>query len=406
MAMQAMQTTSSSATPSPVSPDVLLFQPFRLGPVTLRNRVVVSPMSTYSAVDGLASDFHLVHAGRFALGGAGLVIIEATAVSPVGRGTPGCLGLWSDNHVPGLQRIARFLEAHGAVPGIQLGHSGPKGAAQRPWHGMGPLSSTDIEQRGESPWPLVSSVAESIGEGFQTPEPMTRQQMDDLLNDFRAAARRACKAGFRVIELHYAHGYLLHSFLSPLVNHREDAYGGSLENRMRFPLEVVQAVHDVLEGSAALLVRISAVDGVGVGWSLEDSVVFSRELAARGVHAVACSSGGIRLSREHVLPSRSPGFQVPFAQKVRQDAGVPTIAVGLLTQPDQAEAVLQSGSADLVALGREMLADPNWAVHAALALQGDPGWGLWPEQFGWWLERRDRLYGARGNRTLGSSEKS
>jgi 2,4-dienoyl-CoA reductase-like NADH-dependent reductase (Old Yellow Enzyme family) len=369
----------------------LLLSSLALGPVVLANRVVVSPMSMYSAHDGLASDFHLVHLGRFALGGAGAVILEATAVNPHGRSTAGCLGIWSDAHVPGLRRIANFLHEHGSVPGIQIGHSGPKGSSQRPWHGMGPLGQVDATERGESPWPLVSSTDVPYGPGWGTPAEATQENLREIVEQFRMGARRARQAGFRIVELHCAHGYLLHSFLSPLVNNRTDDFGGSLQNRMRLPLQIVEAIQQELGDAVALVVRISSVDGVDVGWSLGDSVVFARELSKHGVHAVACSSGGIRLPKQHVLPARAPGFQVSFAHTIRHEAHIPTIAVGLIRDASQAESVLQQGSADLIALGREMLWNPNWLAQAAVELSGTEGWKYWPEQFGWWLERRDRM---------------
>jgi 2,4-dienoyl-CoA reductase-like NADH-dependent reductase (Old Yellow Enzyme family) len=316
--------------------------------------------------------------------------MEATAVQREGRITHGCNGIWQDAHVPNLRRIAEFLHRSGAVAGIQLGHSGPKGGAQRPWDGNGPLGPVDAQQRGELPWPLVSSSPAPFDEGWAAPRSLTGEELDRLVLDYRSAARRACDAGFDIIELHCAHGYLLHAFLSPLFNRRDDAYGGSLENRMRLPLRAVEAVRGEMTGRQALFVRISAVDGVGVGWSIEDSVVFARALAARGVDAVACSSGGAKLARAQVLPSRAPGFQVPFAARVRREANIPTIAVGLILEPLQAEAVLRASDADLVALGRELLFNPNWPAQAALGLRGSAGWSAWPEQYAWWLERRAR----------------
>ena len=373
-----------------------LFTPMALRGVTLKNRIVVSPMSMYSSHDGFADDLHLVHLGRFALGGAGLVMMEATAVQRDGRITHGCNGIWQDTHVPNLRRIADFLHRFGSVAGIQLGHSGPKGAAQRPWHGNGPLGHADAERRNELPWQLASSSALPFDDGWTTPRGLTGSDLDRLVLDYRSAARRAREAGFDVIELHCAHGYLLHAFLSPLFNRRDDAYGGSLDNRMRLPLRVAEAVRAEMADAQPLFVRISAVDGVGVGWSIEDSVVFAKALAARGVDAIACSTGGAKLPRGQVLPSRDPGFQVPFAARIRQASGVPTIAVGLILAPQQAEAVLHAGDADLVALGREMLFNPNWSAQAALALPGGGGWSAWPEQYAWWLERRARHLPPRG----------
>jgi len=373
-----------------------LFAPLALRGVTIRNRIVVSPMSMYSSLDGFSDDLHLVHLGRFALGAAGLVVMEATAVSRDGRITHGCNGIWLDAHVPNLRRIADFLHRFGSAAGIQLGHAGPKAAAQRPWHGNGPLGPADAAQRREHPWPIVSSSPVPCDEGWATPRALAEADMDALVLDYRAAARRARDAGFDVVELHCAHGYLLHAFLSPLLNRRDDAFGGSLENRMRLPLRVAEAVRAEWPEARPVFARISAVDGVGIGWSIEDSVVFATALAARGIDAIACSSGGVKLPRAQVLPSRDPGFQVPLAAHIRRAAGVPTIAVGLILEPRHAEDLLRAGDADLVALGREMLYNPNWAAQAAVTLRQGAGWKEWLDAYGWWLERRARHLAPRG----------
>jgi len=366
-----------------------LFEPMTLREVKLKNRIVVSPMSTYSARDGICDDFHLVHLGRFALGGAGLVMMEASAVEKRGRGTHGCIGLWSDAQVPALARIAAFIASAGAVAGLQLGHCGAKGATQRPWHGGAPLGA-DEAGRGEPAWPLVSSSAQPFDDGWAVPEALSEDAMDRIVEAYKAAARRASQAGFGVLELHCAHGYLLHAFLSPLLNGRTDGHGGSIENRMRFPLRVVEAVRRQWPDARPLFVRVSSVDGVDVGWSMDDTVRFATELRLRGVDAVVCSSGGPKLPRGAALVGRTPGFQVPFAARVRAEAGMPSVAVGLIRTAAQAEEILQAGAADLIALGRELLIDPNWPLQAALALEGVRGWQRWPEAFGWWLERRER----------------
>ena len=375
---------------------IRLFEPLTLRGMTLKNRIVVSPMSMYSSHEGFSDDLHLVHLGRFALGGAGLVITEATAVSRDGRITHGCNGIWLDAQVPNLRRVTDFLHRFESAAGIQLGHSGPKGAGQRPWHGNGPLGSEDAAKRRELPWPIVSASSLPFDDGYATPRALTEVDMDGLVLDYRGAARRAREAGFDVIELHCAHGYLLHAFLSPLLNNRGDKYGGNLENRMRLPLRVAEAVRSEWPDDRPLFVRISAVDGVGVGWSIEDSIAFTNELAARGVDAIACSSGGAKLARGQVLVSRERGFQVPFAAQIRKATGVPTIAVGMILEPQQAEDVLRAGDADLIALGREMLLNPNWAAQAAVALRQSAGWQEWPQQYGWWLERRARQLAPRG----------
>ncbi|MDP3600546.1 MAG: NADH:flavin oxidoreductase/NADH oxidase [Bosea sp. (in: a-proteobacteria)] len=369
----------------------LLLQPLTLRGLTFKNRIVVSPMATYGAVDGMASDFHLVHLGRFALGGAGLVMTEATAITEQGRITHGCLGLWQDGQIAPFRRLTDFLHAHGALAGIQLGHSGAKGAGQRPWHGNGPLGDPDRTAREETPWPLVAATSEAFDNGFPVPAALDESAMDALVADYCAAAHRAQAAGFDVLELHCAHGYLLHGFLSPLGNRRDDAYGGSLANRMRFPLRVAQALRRVWPEDRPLFVRVSAIDGVDFGWSLDDTVAFAAALKRLGIDLVDCSTGGMRVPREHGLPARAPGFQVPFAEGVRARAGIATMAVGLIRDAAQAEAILRAGSADLIALGREMLSDPNWAAKATVALAGETGWTAWPQAFGWWLQRRARL---------------
>ncbi len=368
----------------------LLFRPVSLRGVPLRNRIVISPMCQYSAVDGLASDWHLVHLGRFALGGAGTVFVEATAVHPRGRITHGDLGLWSDSQIPPLRRIARFLAEHGAVPAIQLAHAGRKASMQRPWHGNGPIDDTD-RARGEDAWPVVAPSALPMDEGWLVPHELSPAEMAALREAWRQAAVRALESGFEIVELHAAHGYLLHEFLSPLSNRRGDAYGGDRAGRMRFPLEVAETLRAVWPQDRPVFVRVSAVDGIEGGWTLEDTVAFARELKARGVDLVDCSSGGLAGSATAARVPRGPGFQVPFAERIRREAELMTMAVGLIVEQQQAENILKKGQADLVAIGREALFDPNWPAHAELALGAsrDP-FASWPVQHGWWLERRER----------------
>jgi 2,4-dienoyl-CoA reductase-like NADH-dependent reductase (Old Yellow Enzyme family) len=374
---------ASAATP-------LLLQPLGFRGVTLRNRIVVSPMAMYSAHDGFADDFHLVHLGRFALGGAGLVFVEATAVTEQGRITAGCNGLWLDEQVPALKRITDFLHRFGSAAGMQLAHAGWKGSTRRPWHGGTRLDGDDVKLRGEPAWPIVSVGDEAFDDIAPGPMALTENDLATLVEYYRAATRRSIAAGFDVLEIHAAHGYLLHSFLSPLSNKRDDRYGGGIDNRMRFPLQVIEAVRAEWPADKPLFVRISAVDGIDVGWSIEDSVTFARKVAARGVDLVDCSSGGMKLPRDKNLVSRTPGFQVPFAARIRKEAQIATMAVGLILEPKQAEAILQSDEADLVAFAREMLAEPNFAAQAALALEGASGWTLWSDRFRYWLERRAR----------------
>ncbi|MGA9323769.1 MAG: NADH:flavin oxidoreductase/NADH oxidase [Xanthobacteraceae bacterium] len=366
----------------------LLFDPISFRNMALRNRIVVSPMAMYSSHHGFADDFHLVHLGRFALGGAGLIFIEATAITAQGRITPGCNGLWLDAQVPQLKRITDFLHRFGSAAGMQLAHSGWKGSTRRPWHGGTRLDEEDAKLRGERAWPIVSVGDESFDGLAPGPTALTEGDLVALLDQYRAATRRVIAAGFDVLEIHAAHGYLLHSFLSPISNKHDDRYGGSIEGRMRFPLSVVEAVRAEWPADTPLFVRISAVDGVEVGWTIEDSVTFARALAARGVDLVDCSTGGMKLPRDKNLVARTPGFQVPFAARIRKEAQIATMAVGLILEPKQAETILEAGEADLVAFAREMLANPNFAAQAALELEGSSGWDLWSDRYRYWLERR------------------
>ena len=371
-----------------------LQQAFTLRSLTLRNRIVIAPMCTYSATDGMASDFHLVHLGRYALGGAGLVIAEATAVQPQGRITHGDLGLWHDGQVEPLARIAAFLKQQGAAAGIQLAHAGRKASMQRPWHGNGPMNDHDAA-RGEHAWEVIAPSALAVEPGWLTPREMSPGDIEVLKRDFRLAAERALRAGFEVLELHCAHGYLLHSFLSPLTNLRHDGYGGDRAGRMRLPLEVAALLRELWPQVLPMFVRVSAVDAAENGWSIDDTIAFARELKALGIDVVDCSSGGITTSPTASAVPREYGFQLPYAQAVREGAGIATMAVGLIVDAQQAEAVLADGRADLVAIARQALEDPNWPVKALTALDaGRPAaerYGHWLDPYGWWLARRAKL---------------
>jgi 2,4-dienoyl-CoA reductase-like NADH-dependent reductase (Old Yellow Enzyme family) len=346
--------------------DVPLFTPLTIRDITLRNRVGVSPMCQYSSVDGFATDWHLVHLGSRAVGGAGLVIAEATAVLPEGRISPSDLGIWSDAHVEPLARCARFIAEQGAVPGIQLAHAGRKASTAAPWNGGGPLRP---EQGG---WrPIVAPSAIPFRPSDPVPEALDEVGIQRVVDAFAVAARRALDAGFRVIEVHAAHGYLLHEFLSPLSNHRTDAYGGSLENRARLTVDVVDAVRRVWPAELPLFVRISATDWIADGWDIEQSVALTRMLAPLGVDVIDCSSGGIAPGAR--IPV-APGYQVEFAQRIRRDTDVMTAAVGLITTPHQAEGIVRDGCADLVLLAREELRDPYWPLHAARKLGAEIAW--------------------------------
>lgn len=366
-----------------------LFTPLSLRSVTLKNRIAIAPMCQYSAQDGMVNDWHVVHLGRFAIGGAGLVMVEATAITPEARITHGDLGLWDDEQIPGMRRIAEFIASQGAVPAIQLAHAGRKSSMQRPWHGNGPLDESDFA-RGETTWDIVGPSAVPVDDGWLMPRALEQTDLDQLKEAWCAAARRAVQAGFDVVELHCAHGYLLHEFLSPLTNKRNDEYGDSLEGRCRFPLEVARAVRGAWPQDKPMFVRVSAVDGVDGGWTIEDTVYFAKQLKALGIDVVDCSSGGISGSATAVRVRRYPGFQVPFAKTVRDEAGISTMAVGLIMDPDHAEHIINSGSADIVAIGREAMFNPNWPLHAEQQLRGDAVFAEWPQQAGWWLKLRSR----------------
>jgi 2,4-dienoyl-CoA reductase-like NADH-dependent reductase (Old Yellow Enzyme family) len=342
----------------------ILFTPLVMRDVTFRNRTVVSPMCEYSSRDGFANDWHLVHLGTRAIGGAGLILTEAAAVTEDGRISPADLGIYRDDHVEPLTRIFRFLEQHGAVGGMQLAHAGRKASTSEPWTGGTPLTPA---QGGWTPIWAPSAIA--FRDGWQTPRAMTRTEIGLVIRAFADAARRVLAAGGKVIEIHAAHGYLLHEFLSPITNERLDEYGGSFESRARFLFEVVDAIRCVWPERLPLFVRVSATDWTEGGWTIEDSVALASRLKTRGVDLIDCSSGG---NVAHAKIPLGPGYQVPFAERVRRDAGIMTGAVGLITEPAQAEAILQHGQADLIVIARQMLRDPYWPLHAAQALGDKP----------------------------------
>lgn len=348
-----------------------LFQPFTLRGVTLKNRIGVSPMCMYSSEDGFATDFHLVHLGRFALGGAGLVIMEATAIDPAGRISPFDAGIWSDEHIPGLARVASFVEASGAVAGIQLGHAGRRASVREPWFAGAPLGddATELGYPQGSPWATRAPSALPAGPEFPTPAEMTADEVRDSIEAWATAAKRAVTAGFRFIELHGAHGYLLHSFLSPLSNTRTDEFGGSVEGRRKYPLDVARAIRAAVGDDIVLSYRVSSVDGFTGGLELADTVEFARDLKAAGIDIVDTSSGGITTDRSmDTRVRRGFAFHADFSRAVREDADIPSATVGLITDPQQAEFLVSEGDADIVLLGREMLNNPNWAHHALATL--------------------------------------
>jgi 2,4-dienoyl-CoA reductase-like NADH-dependent reductase (Old Yellow Enzyme family) len=346
-----------------------LFEPLRLRDLTFANRIFVSPMCQYSSVDGFSNDWHFVHVASRAVGGAALVFTEASAVTPDGRISPQDLGIWDDAHVDGLARIIRFVRGQGSAIGMQLAHAGRKASTKRPWDGQGGIPPED------GGWTPVGPTDEPFTEGYPIPHALTLAEIPAIVGAFRDAARRSLEAGFDVVELHAAHGYLIHQFLSPLVNTRADQYGGSYDNRVRLGLEIVDAVREVWPERLPLFVRISATDWKEGGWDLEQAVELARRLRAHGVDLVDCSSGGAVYDQQITL---GPGYQVPFAERIRRDAGVPTGAVGLITNAEQADAIISHGQADVVLLARELLRDPYWPLRAAGHLgQQVP----WPPQY-------------------------
>jgi 2,4-dienoyl-CoA reductase-like NADH-dependent reductase (Old Yellow Enzyme family) len=342
----------------------LLLSPLRLRSVTLKNRIAMSPMCQYSAQGGHVTDWHLLHYPTRAIGGVGLIIVEATAVEARGVISPEDLGIWSDEHTADLRALAERIKGAGAVPGIQIAHAGRKAGTASPWQGGRPLHR----------WTPVAPSPLAFQEGWPVPQALDEAGLKEVRQAFQQAARRALEAGFQVLELHMAHGYLLHSFLSPLTNQRTDRYGGSRENRMRFPLQVVGAVREVWPAELPLLVRVSASDWVEGGWDITDTLVFALELCQRGVDLLDCSSGG---AIPGVKIPVGPGYQVPFAAQVRLSTGLSTGAVGLITEPLQAEGILQKNQADLVLLGRVLLREPYWPYRAGQAL----GSRVWPVQY-------------------------
>jgi 2,4-dienoyl-CoA reductase-like NADH-dependent reductase (Old Yellow Enzyme family) len=358
-------------------PEIDLLSPLKIRGVTLRNRIVMSPMCQYSAEEGLASDWHLVHLGSRAVGGVALVMVEATAVTRDGRISPGNMGIWSDQHVEPLARIARFVHSQGAVAGIQLAHAGRKASCEPPWKGGAKLKTPEA-----GGWTVVSPSPVPFNEDEPLPVALDEAGIEAIVAAFEAAAHRAVAAGFRVIEIHAAHGYLLHEFLSPLSNRRTDQYGGSLENRMRLLLRVAARVRKLLPDDLPMFVRISATDWADGGWDVEQSVILARHLKDLGVDLIDVSSGAL------VPKARIPvgkGYQVPFARKIRDEAEIMTGAVGLITEARQANEIVTAGDADLVFIARELLREPYWALKAQHELGAEPSW---PTPYGYAVKRR------------------
>lgn len=377
--------TSSNPTPSP-----MLFQPLTIRGLTLKNRLVVPPMVHYRCGPGnTCGDFHLVHLGRYALGGFGLVFVEATGVEEIGLINERDLGIWNEAQVESFKPLIAFMRRQGTAIGIQLAHGGRKSSSQTAMQGMGPLTEENLKA-GDRVWQPVGPTAEPVAPGWLTPRQLTAEDCKAMVGTWARAARNAVAAGFDTIEIHAAHGYLLASFLSPVSNTRNDEYGGDRAGRMRLLLQITEAVRAEMPATMPLFVRVSSVDGTQEGWNMDDTVVLARELKARGVDVIDCSSGGIAGAATAAQVPRSLGFQVPFAERVRREAGIPTMAVGIILEAQQAEAVLQNGQADLIAVGRQSQFNPNIALHWAHDLGINTRFEDWSPEFGWWLEKRIR----------------
>ena len=367
----------------------LLFQPIKIRDVTLKNRVVVAPMHQYAAVKGYPTDWHLMNAGRFAAGGAGLVFIESTKVERRGCGTAGDMGLWDDSYTEHFRRLADFIRSQNSVPAIQLGHSGRKARRFRPWEGGAPLTEEGAIKAGVDDWDdweLVAPSAIGSSETEPIPRALSFGEIQKTIENWSEAARRANEAGFEVLEIHAAHGYLLHQFLSPKANLRTDEYGGSESKRMRLPLEIAEAVRANWPEDKPLFIRLSVEDDAG--WGPDESVRFSKLVRAKGVDVIDCSSGGMRGSPVLSAGSVGYGYQVPYAEKIRKETDLMSMAVGLIVHAEQAEEILQSGRADLIAIAREFLHNPNWALDAALKLGVEDAFKVTPPAYDYWLEKR------------------
>jgi 2,4-dienoyl-CoA reductase-like NADH-dependent reductase (Old Yellow Enzyme family) len=379
------ETTDSIAPARP-----MLFQPFKVRGLTLKNRLVVPPMVHYRAAPGnICGSFHNVHLGRYAFGGFGLVFVEATAVEEVGLINEHDLGIWNDAQVESFKPLIAFMRGENTAIGIQLAHGGRKASSQRAMDGMGPLTVQQIEA-GAKLWQPVGPTGAPVAPGWLTPHQLTTEECGAMVRTWARAAQNAVKAGFDTIEIHTAHGYLLASFLSPISNTRNDEYGGDRQGRMRLPLEIVEAVRREMPDTMPLFVRVSAVDGAENGWNLDDTVAFAQELKARGVDVVDCSSGGISGSATAAQVPRGLGFQVPYAERVRKEVGIASMAVGIILEARQAEAILENGQADLIAVGRQSQFNPNIAHHWAHDLGINRRFEDWAAEYGWWLEKRMR----------------
>jgi 2,4-dienoyl-CoA reductase-like NADH-dependent reductase (Old Yellow Enzyme family) len=372
-----------------------LLSPLKLRNVELPNRIVVSPMQMYMAREtGECTDWHLVHLGKFAIGNFGTVFTEVLCVEARGRSTYSDAGIWCDSQIPMLTKIASFIRSQGSIAAAQIGHCGPKSSRQRPYDGLQPLSDKDMAI-GEPPWEIISCSAEPAAPGYATPKSPSENEVKEVVAAFGEAARRCNEAGFQILDVHAAHGYLIHSFLSPISNTRTDSYGGSPENRMSFALEIAEALRNSWPEEKPIFFRLSCIDRFEGGLEIEDTIRLAKELKKRGVDVIDCSSGGIKGPNSlFSLATKSPptpGYQVPLAASIRQGAKMPTMAVGMIMDPTHAEKIISDGSADLVALGREALFNPHWGLHAAKLLNEGQTFDDWPPNMGWWLEVRQRM---------------
>ena len=363
-----------------------LFSSFSLNDKIFRNRIILSPMCQYKANNGFIDEWHLQHYSRFAFSGLGGAFIEATAVSPEGRIGHGCTGIWNDDHIEGLKKITKIFREYSCKSGIQLAHAGRKASFLRPWDGAKPIETNDGN---ESKWQTIGPSAIAVNADTPIPLAMSLDDIKRVKEDFKNAAIRSIKAGFEMIEIHGAHGYLLHSFFSPLSNKRTDNYGGSLENRMRFGLEVVKSIKSILPNDIPLFFRISSVDGAENGTKFEENIYYARELKKAGVDIIDCSSGGIGGSPVLTKSKIIPGFQVPYSERIKKEANINTMAVGAIIEPDQAEEIITNGRADLIAIGRELLADTQWVYKAATKFGLSNSKDFLPDSYSFFLSRRD-----------------
>ena len=377
-----------------------LFSSIDIRGVRLPNRIVLSPLCMYSAKNGIANEWHFSHLSTFARAKIGLIFTEATAVQKIGRITPFCLGLWNSKQAKALKPIVKFIKEMGSIPGFQLAHAGRKAGTKEPWNGGGPLDDNDIE-KGNKPWKTIAPSSIPLAENWVTPKAMDKSDIKKLIKSYVNSAKLAIDIGFKVLEVHAAHGYLLHSFLSPLSNKRNDSYGGELFGRARLLTEIIIAIRKEISQEIPIFCRISAVDGLKNGWSMQDSLELAKILTEIGVDVIDCSSGGLtgrprfvahddgQLMKTNV--DRGLGFQVPYAEKIKRNVGIKTMAVGVIVDPHQAENILLQKQADLIAMGRELMYNPFWPLHAAQELDADPDFSLWPKQYKWGINRRAKI---------------